>query len=44
MNCIRSIYDHSMVMHMKFCQDILGNRGVIVLYFQNVYDFFSPQS
>ena len=29
MNFILSIYDHNMVMHMKFCQDFLGNRGVI---------------
>ena len=32
-------------MHKKFCQDILlGNRGVIALWFQNVNEFFCPQS
>ena len=29
MKLILSIYDLSMVMHVKFCQDILGNRGVL---------------
>ena len=33
MNFILSIYDHSMVMHVIFHQDILGNRGVIALRF-----------
>ena len=34
-NPILSIYDHSVVIHMKFCQDILGKRGVIALWFSN---------
>ena len=45
MKLILSIYYHCVVMHMKFCQDILlGNRGVIALWFQNVNEFFCPQS
>ena len=28
---ILSIYDHNVILHMDFCQDVLSNRGVIVL-------------
>ena len=29
MRLILSIYDHGVVMHLEFCQDILSNSGVI---------------
>ena len=32
MNFILSVCDHNMIMHMKFCQDFLGNRRVIALW------------
>ena len=32
MKLIGSIYDHGVVIHMKVCQDILSNRGVITLW------------
>ena len=31
MKVILNIYDYSVVMYAKYCQDILCNRGVIVL-------------
>ena len=31
MRLILSIYDHGVVIHIKACQDILCNRGVIAL-------------
>ena len=31
MKLLLSIYDHGVVMHMMFCQDILSTRGVIAL-------------
>ena len=46
MNFILSIYDHNnnhMVMHIKFCQDILGNRGVVIIWFSKCHRIFCPQ-
>ena len=43
MKLILSIYGHGVVIHMKVCQDILSNRGVITLWLLK-FKYFIPSS
>ena len=44
MKLIKYIYDHGVVMQMKFCQDILRTRGVIALDCLKVNEFWINRS